>query len=222
MNRKNVCFKAYIYSNKQFVLIMKYILIIIIALNLLGTNGFGQIDIENKIISSLIKSQISSKTKQTIYNRKGEIKKIKVRKVPWILLVDETETNPFASINDSIEILKRRGLTYLDTICYKDYKLKNSTKIHIDSISVFKGLVKYVSKKDIQTNFENFDWTGYKRNPGFLLVKVSRPGLNLKQNKAFIYYSESFYGISGFGNYIILEKVNGKWIIIESILAWMT
>lgn len=118
MNRKNVCFKAYIYSNKQFVLIMKYILIIIIALNLLGTNGFGQIDIENKIISSLIKSQISSKTKQTIYNRKGEIKKIKVRKVPWILLVDETETNPFASINDSIEILKRRGLTYLDTICY--------------------------------------------------------------------------------------------------------
>jgi hypothetical protein len=198
-------------------------IIILIIFNLFITNGFGQVDIENDIISSLIKSKIASKAKDTIFNKRGEIRKIKSHKIPLILLVYETETNPFSSINDSIDKLmdKKWGLAHFDSTCYADFKRKNSSKIHIDSILGFQGTIKYISIKDKQNNFEEVDWSENKNNE-FLLVTVSRPGLNSKNNKAFIYYSESFYGISGAGYYFILENVNDKWIIKGSMLIWMS
>lgn len=54
------------------------------------------------------------------------------------------------------------------------------------------------------------------------MIKISRPGLNSDMTKALIYYSSSSGGLSGAGFYLILEKVDNKWIVKESMLAWIS
>ena len=203
---------------------MRHLKILTITfLTLISTSGFGQIDIENEIISALIKSEIKSLPNDTVFTRKGEIKKIKTYKDSDIILVNETETFLFDPIVDSLGFFKSNGLSSLELDCYTDFKEKNNSKIQIDSISNFKGIIKYISSTEIKEIFKQGGWENYHKSLGVKpLVKVSRPGLNYDKTKALIYYSSSIDGLGGAGFYLILEKLNGKWIVKETMWAWIS
>ncbi|MBK6965664.1 MAG: hypothetical protein IPH20_17500 [Bacteroidales bacterium] len=205
---------------------MRYLkILIVITLNLTTLIGFGQIDIENEIISALIKSEIKSLPNDTVFTRKGKIKEIRTCKVPDIILINETETYLFDPKVDSFSRFKNEtnGLPSLDNDSYQDFIVKNKSRLQIDSIRDFPGEVKYVSAKEIEIIFKQGGWENYHKIFGAKpLIKISRPGLNSDKTKGFVYYSSSIGGLSGAGFYLILEKVDGKWIVKETMFAWIS
>lgn len=205
---------------------MRHLKILTITfLTLISASGFGQIDIENEIISALVRSEIKSLPDDTVFTRKGEIKRIKTRQNPEIILVIETETFLFDPEVNSFNSFKNEtnGLPSLDSLTYIDFIDKNKTKIQIDSIYGFQGAITYNSRQEIENIFKQGGWDNYHKTHGFKsMIKVSRPGLNLNMTKAFIYYSSSSGGLNGAGFYLILERIDDKWIVKESMLAWIS
>ena len=200
-------------------------ILIILGLTLISTIGFGQNDIENDIISALIKSEIKSSPNDTVFTRKGQIKKIKKHKDPDVILVNETETLLFDPKVDSLGRFKNEtnGLPSLDKDSYIDFQDKNKSKIQIDLIQDFNGTIVYITRQEIESIFKQGGWDNYHKTFGFKpLIKISRPGLNNDRTKAFIYYSSSVDGLGGAGFYLILEKADNKWIVKESMLAWIS
>lgn len=196
---------------------------IIIILTLIWTHGFGQINIDNEIISALINYEFKWLPNDTSFNKRGKIKQIKIYKKPEIILIIETETFLFDPKVDSFDSFKTNGLPSLDNATYLDFIDKNKTKIQIDSIHCFQGTIAYISRQEIENIFKQGGWDNYHKTYGFKsMIKVSRPGLNNDKTKALVYYSSSSDGLSGAGFYLILEKVGNKWIVKESMLAWIS
>lgn len=212
--------------NLSFNTPMKHMKILIsLILTLICSYGFGQIDIENEIISALIKSEIKSIPNDTVFTRKGKIKKIKTFKDPDVIIVNETEIFLLDPKDGLFEcfINETNGLPSLDKDSYMDFNIKNKSKIQIDSIQNFKGTISYISRQEIDSIFKQGGWDNYHKIYGYKpLIKISRPVLNNDKTKAFIYYSHSFDGLGGAGFYLILEIVDGKWIVKESSLAWIS
>lgn len=185
--------------------------------------GFGQVNIDNEVIADLIRSEIKSSPNDTIFNRKGQIKQIHISKKPNILLVNETETFLFDPEVDSLNMFRKNGLSKLDSECYLDFIEKNKSNIHVDTISYFQGTINYLGRGELKRIFKDGGWDNYHRIFGFKpLVKVSLPGLNGDKTRAFIYYSSSTDELGGAGFYLVLEKVDGKWKVIQSMLAWIS
>lgn len=188
-----------------------------------NNTSFGQVNVDNEIIADLIRHEFKSSPNDTIFNRKGQIKQIHISRKPDVLLVNETETFLFDPNVDSLDMFRKNGLSKLDSECYLDFIEKNKSKIYIDSISYFQGTIKYLERDELKKIFKNGGWDNYHRTFGFIpLVKVSRPGHNGDKTRAFIYYSSSTDGLGGVGFYLVLEKVDGKWTVIESMLAWIS
>jgi len=188
----------------------------------IGICGFGQVQIENEIIASLIKSEFIQIPNDTIFNKKGEIKKIRISAKPEINLIQTTETFLFDSHADSLGMFKNNGLPSLDSECHNDFIEKNKSKIKIDTIPDFNGTINYLTSEEIKLVFKQGGWENYHKLYEFRpLVKISRPGLNKEKNEAFIYYSSLTDGLAGTGWYLLLKKVDNKWILIESMLSWI-
>src|SRR5665648_224550 len=198
--------------------------ILIFSILVLSNNtGFGQVNIDNEIIADLIRSEFKSSPNDTIFNRKGQIKQIHISKRPDILLVNETETYLFDTDVDSLDMFRKNGLSKLDSECYLDFIEKNKSKIHVDTISYFQGTIKYLERDELKKIFKEGGWDNDHRTFGFKpFVKVSRPGLNGDKTRAFIYFSSSTDELGGAGFYLVLEKVQGSWTVIESMLAWIS
>ena len=185
--------------------------------------GFGQVDIENEIITDLIRSEFKQLPNDTIFNRNGQIKKINTFKKPEIVLQIETETYLFDPKWNSLEMFNKNGLSSLDSDCYSDFCEKNRLKVSIDSIDNFQGTISYFTKNETIGLYKQGGWDNYHKKFGNIpIVKVSRPGISIDKNKAFIYYSKSFDDLASAGFYVILERINNNWIIKKTKLAWIS
>ena len=124
---------------------MKYILIILIAL-VNGIKCFGQNDLEMEIISDLVKKYFVQKPNDTIFTRKGKIKKIKTFSNNIILVV---ETDTSYRCKASFELM-----TKIDSDSHQDYLTKNKSVMKIDSIHGFNGTITYLTNSEIKKIFE--------------------------------------------------------------------
>lgn len=196
---------------------MKHILIFILFLN--GINSFGQKDMEMEIISDLIKETFTQRPNDTIFNRKGKIKKIRSFHKPQIILITETDTSHRSY---SPQYLKE-NLKSFDSTIHTDFLSKNKTFLTIDSIHGFDGNIIYLTNSEVKKLFDKGGWKAYHKqyeyNP---IVRVSRPGINANKNRAFIYCSRISAGLDGIGIFLILEKINGKWQGKEWLIAWQS
>jgi len=63
----------------------------------------------------------------------------------------------------------------------------------------------------------------YKRFPGSQgLLTFSRVGFNTDGTQAFFYYSNMCDGLCGTGEYVIMEKHDGRWAIQQVIEMWVS
>ncbi len=198
-----------------------YKILILSILVLSNHVSFGQVEIDNEIIADLIKSEIHQFPNDTIFNRKGQIKRIHTFGKLEIVLLIETETYLFDPKVDSLEMFNKNGLSTLNLDCYSDFCEKNRSKVVIDSIGNFNGSISYLTKNEMINLFKQGGWVNYHKAFGNIpLIKISRPGISTDKNKAFIYYSESFDGLAGAGFYVILEKINNNWRVKEKMQRW--
>jgi hypothetical protein len=63
----------------------------------------------------------------------------------------------------------------------------------------------------------------YKQFPGSQgLLTFSRVGFNADGTQAFFYFSNSCDGLCGTGDYVVMEKHDGRWIIQREVNMWVS
>jgi hypothetical protein len=206
--------------------LLKHILSLLIIFSCVSIDNLiaqTQQKLENEIISSLIKVQFKAHEPDTIYTRKGKIKKIRYFKVHDIVLVKETQTDRIRS-NDSVIIAYlKKEIQDFDTDLYYDFKEKNLHPLMIDSIKDYKAKIYYTSKTELDKIIDKGNgWMSfYRQFHSSPFVEVSRPGINKLNNRALIYFSRGFGPLSGSGVFLLLELENNEWIEKGWSLVWI-
>jgi hypothetical protein len=190
---------------------LKYILSFIFVFQIFHI-GFGQIELENEIISSFIIDCFNGSPTDSIL--KKQIRRINHSNS--LLIINESWSHKSKANIETISFYKRLKLANYDFNMICDFINKNNESIQIDSIKNYNGVIKYISNKEIDKIFKDGNWPNYHKHFGMTsLIRLSRPGINLEKNKAIIECSCSSGGTCGTGFYVIMGKANEKWIIIE-------
>ena len=144
----------------------------------------------------------------------------------YAVLIQET-TKPSSMGSQSFASVSMGGslkdkLPSFDSVMFADMIQMNERSITIESFKELKNKVTYLAGKELNLVFKG-GWDNYykiyKYQP---IISYSRPGFNATKDKAMIYYSTTTGGLSGAGYFLILEKVNGKWIEKESFNIWIS
>lgn len=195
---------------------IKFVLIVLILSQTIK-QSFGQIEVENKIISDFIHNCFNQNIEDSIL--KVKIGKIRISRN--LLFIDETRSsNLKISMKDMVKYIERHvdnmRLNNLDFDLFSDFLQRNKERIPIDTINQLKGKLRFVSNDECQEVFEKGGWANYYKNYGMSsLVRISRPGLNSAKNIAIIECSNILNGLVGISFYAIMNKTNGKWTVIE-------
>jgi hypothetical protein len=104
-----------------------------------------------------------------------------------------------------------------------DYLEKNKTP---ESLKVLDLDLNYVLVNDSDLPNDEFDrfWTKfYKKFPDSSgIIFFSKVGFNAKHDQAFVYAGRSCGGLCGAGEYILLQKLNGMWVIKQERGLWVS
>lgn len=175
-----------------------------------------QIQLENVVISALIRSEFKTKSNYYSYYPNGKIKKVKIK--TDIVLVEETKYSSLSPFN-----LKYSKFNNLDTLAYYDFSNKKSSTIKIDSIRDSNLKITYISERELYSMFKPSKlkgWSKYDSLYGFTpCVRVSRVGLNKTNDKAFVFYRSTKGLMAGISYYVMLEKIKGEWVVKEKVIA---
>lgn len=183
-----------------------------ILISLIPFNLIAQPDIEREIISTVINSELRAElnlhTRDTIFNKKGQIKRIKGFTFSFVYMKPFTQTERNYQ-PDTLFNYCKKSLSDLDRVTFEDYLGKNLSPIKLDSLKNLQFGIKPLPKEFI----------GDGHNP---IITVSRPGINELKTKAFIYYSRRWGPLSGYGAYYLLIKSSKGWIIKQFIMTWIS
>jgi len=203
--------------------------------------GNAQSDLEQEVFFSLINQEVTTKEQFVNYIKKdleetpkedtARIQRQKAylekyKNTSYAVLIKET-TMPINIKNPSYESMISMGgylkdeLRSYDSVMHVNMIRSSEKSITIKAFKEFKNKVTYLTNKELSLVFKDGEWGNYykryKRQP---IIRYSRPGFNERKDRAMIYYSTTTGSRAGAGYIIILEKVDGKWIEIDSCNIW--
>lgn len=169
------------------------------------------IRLENEIIESFI-WEYFTQYNDTVYDENGKIIRIEHPNPTDFVFVIESlpNANWYAAscASTSSNITKRMK---------RDYINRNEEILKFDSIKNFPKKIVYINNETLRSNVDreaNFIGLGY-----IPIIHVSRPGISKDRKEAFVYFENTKLGLwSGVGYCVVMEYVNGKWIIQEKNL----
>ena len=118
---------------------------------------------------------------------------------------------------------RERAAMPVDVDTVADYVLKNEKhgELFLKDLGIRNDLI---SREEASQLFENGGWQAfYKRYPGSLgLVSFSKVGFNSTHDQAFVYVGSSCQLLCGDGNYILLNKEDGRWTVKVVQEIWVS
>jgi hypothetical protein len=112
-----------------------------------------------------------------------------------------------------------------------DYLERGRTRVGLDARAFNAGgrveLVSNVTLAELSrgsaANPNTFWRAFYARFPGSVgLLSFSRPGYDATRTHALLYYGHGCGGLCGDGGYVLLERRDGKWMILRRVVTWMS
>lgn len=138
-----------------------------------------------------------------------------------IIILSETFTQTIDTEDDLLVKFLRTGLAGLDSCTMNDFFKKNQSSVKIPEFCLDQIKIIYMTKKEWNEIIKGGGWSRYHSIYGYIpTISLSRPGINEDMNKGLIYYDAISDKLGGSGFYLILEKVNNKWIVKEKIISW--
>lgn len=202
---------------------MKNVYLLFLTFSIVYCSVHGQTAIEEEIISDLIEEEFGPVPAESVIHGNEQKKNLTDPKQSSIIIISESSIQTMDTRVDSLEKFQRIGLASLDLYTMNDFFKKNLSSTKITKFYLDKIKIIYMSQKEWDGIMEQGGWKQYHNNYGYIpTINLSRPGINESMNKAFIYYDAKSDKLGGAGFFIILEKVNNKWIVKEKIIAWMS
>lgn len=107
-----------------------------------------------------------------------------------------------------------------------DFNARNASQVKL-SASMLLGipyvLLSEQAKKELfQVNQSGWDvfYNRYPQAPG--IITLSQVGFNQSGDQALVYLGLQSNWLAGSGNFILLGKFNGKWIILQQVTSWIS
>ncbi|MDD4822585.1 MAG: hypothetical protein PHI48_08525 [Bacteroidales bacterium] len=204
----------------------------------------AQTDPEQEVIAYMVKSTVFPEPNtrylelldKQIKENPRDTAKINLRKrLLSVIQSEKTKIHPILLITDtflgedakdSLLVNELKKLSSFDMEAYKDLIERNKESIVIQTIDELGTNVIYMTRKERDLIFKDGLEKGweyfYKKYGVKPNIVLSRPGFNATKDKAIISYGSISGSLSAAGYYIILEKVNGKWIRKDSYLDYIS
>lgn len=129
---------------------------------------------------------------------------------------------------ESFDATVRKSLTTVAPETLADYLTKNQESHPLTGISDLGIAHVLVTDEDLSSVFDkpgiDSGWTSfyqkYPRSSG--IVFFSAVGFNRDRTQAFVYAGSQCDGLCGSGQYVLLRKENGLWIIQQQMALWVS
>jgi hypothetical protein len=140
------------------------------------------------------------------------------KNVPYVVLNQTTTYHlPYEDLHKSLIALRDDdGFSELSDVLIANFEERNKHSVDLLFLQKINPNISFVSKEELDDIFGD-DIRGWSkfgmRYPGENLVQFSRVAFNADRSEALIYTNQTGGPKSGQGNYVFLEKTNGKWTI---------
>lgn len=108
----------------------------------------------------------------------------------------------------------------------QDYQIKNEDDLKLSNNFLIKNKISFLSDKEENQIFRKGQdgWANFhKKFPkANVIISFSRVGLNKERTQALVSVSTGCGWLCGEGNFILLQKESGKWIIQNKIRLWVS
>lgn len=118
------------------------------------------------------------------------------------------------------------GINY-DTLMISDFLINNITPTILDETYLINSVhtVSRIELNEIWTNYDYpYDWQEYYRRypESNGIIDFSRPGFSADGDMAVMTFGWQFSGDGGQGYLIVLEKIDGKWMVRWRFNTWVS
>jgi hypothetical protein len=110
-----------------------------------------------------------------------------------------------------------------DSMLVDDFKKKNAKAYKLENKFSIPQTVIIVSEKELN-ELNSKGWEAfYKKYPNSSgVIQISRVGFDNKQTQAILYFGEQSHYVAGAGYLIFLAKDEGKWMVKEQVMLWIS
>ena len=158
------------------------------------------------------------------FSRNGEIQLVLIQAetTGCPMYEDESVKEKFGVTEEFHQIMSK-SMPEAEAQTLDNYLLMNQTR---QELKVWNLGVNYVIVRNSDlpdSKFENFWDQFYRAYPNSSgLIFFSQVGFNNRQDQAFLYMGRSCGGLCGVGEYVLLNKVNGEWVVSKEQELWVS
>lgn len=123
-----------------------------------------------------------------------------------------------------VEYIQKKVAVPLDQAILGDLIAKNAKKYALENKFSPELKVKFIADSEEEKIFSGANgWEDFRKIYGSVgITELSRVGFSADKTKALFYTGSQADWLVGSGFYLILEKKDGKWIVVDSVMAWIS
>jgi len=143
-----------------------------------------------------------------------------------LVIMERTQTNVVDLASDETYQLVEESLQHLSADTLSNFKTHNDSSYPLKTSMILGRRYILFSEKDkqelFQINQSGWDvfYNRYPEAPG--IMTLSRVGFNEQMDQALVYLGIQSYWLAGSGNFFLLNKIDGSWVIDQQVMTWVS
>jgi hypothetical protein len=143
------------------------------------------------------------------------------------MIVIDDETSLAAggpTLSETLEFVQKE-LSGLTDEVVRDFTARNQQAYPLEPLLTLGVEHVLLSQQESDTIFKNQDaWDiFYRKFPNSQgRMSLSRVGFNSKRDIALVYVGNQSHWLAGAGYYVLLEKVDGQWVVKDETMTWIS
>ena len=143
-----------------------------------------------------------------------------------LVIMNRTQTDVVELASDKTYQHVEESLQHLSVDTLSNFKTRNDSSYPLKTSMILGRRYILFSEKDkqdlFQINQSGWDvfYNRYPEAPG--IITLSRVGFNEQFDQALVYLGIQSHWKSGLGNFFLLNKIDGEWIIDQKVLTWIS
>jgi hypothetical protein len=143
-----------------------------------------------------------------------------------LVIMEQTQTDVLDLASDETYQHVEESLQHLLADTLTNFKTRNDSSYPLKTSMILGRRYTLFSEKDkqdlFQINQSGWDvfYNRYPEAPG--IITLSRVGFNEQNDQALVYLGIQSYWLAGSGNFYLLNKIDGEWVIDQQVMTWVS
>jgi hypothetical protein len=143
-----------------------------------------------------------------------------------LVIMQMTQTDVIDLASEETYKMVGESLQHLATETLLDFKARNDNSYPLKASMILGTRYLLFSEKDMQDLFQinqsgwDVFYNRYPEAPG--IITLSRVGFNEQMDQALVYLGIQSHWLAGSGNFFLLNKIDGVWVIDQQVMTWVS